>query len=116
MVVQSTLLSAQTILSVGGRVVDADFGQPLEGVSVVVGKSGTITDRNGSFKLSFPSSEYVLVVTHIGYQKQSIELNRIDLRDELIIRLESEFTSLDEVEIFGQTPQQRARRTDDLSG
>jgi len=109
MVVQSTLISAQTMLSVGGRVVDADSGQPLEGVSVVVGKSGTVTDSYGSFKLSFPSSEYVLVVTHIGYQKQSIELNRIDLRDELIVRLESEFTSLDEVEIFGQTPQQRAQ-------
>ena len=109
MVVQSTLISAQTMLSVGGRVVDADSGQPLEGVSVEVGKSGTVTDRYGSFKLSFPSSEYVLVVTHIGYQKQSIELNRIDLREELIIRLESEFTSLDEVEIFGQTPQQRAQ-------
>ena len=38
MVVQSTLLSAQINLSVGGRVVDADSGQPLEGVSVVVGK------------------------------------------------------------------------------
>ena len=35
MVVQSTLISAQTMLSVGGRVVDADSGQPLEGVSVV---------------------------------------------------------------------------------
>ena len=59
MVVQSTLISAQTMLSVGGRVVDADSGQPLEGVSVEVGKSGTVTDRYGSFKLSFPSSEYV---------------------------------------------------------
>ena len=60
MVVQSTLLSAQTMLSVVGRVVDADSGQPLEGVSVVVGKSGTVTDSYGSFKLSFPSSESLL--------------------------------------------------------
>ena len=108
-VVQSTLLSAQINISVSGRVVDANTSDPIEGSSVVVGKSGTVTAKDGSFKLSFPSSEYVLVVTHIGYQKQSIELNRIDLSDELIVRLESEFTSLDEVEIFGQTPQQRAQ-------
>ena len=78
MVVQSTLLTAQTNLSVVGRVIDADSNQPIEGVSVVVGKSGTVTVKDGSFKLSFPSSEYLLLVTHIGYQKQSIELNRID--------------------------------------
>jgi hypothetical protein len=58
MVVQSTLLSAQTNLSVIGRVIDADSGQPIEGVSVIVGKSGMITDRFGSFKLSFPSCGY----------------------------------------------------------
>ena len=109
MVVQTTLLSAQTTLSVGGRVIDTDSGRPIEGVSVVVGRVGTVTLKDGSFKLSFPFSEYVLIVTHIGYQKQSIDLNRIDLTDELIIRLESEVTSLDEVEIFGQTPQQRAQ-------
>ena len=109
MVVQSTLLSAQTNLSVGGRVIDADTSDPIEGASVVVGNVGVVTAKDGSFRLSFPSSEYALVVMHIGYQKQSIKQGRFDLSEELVIRLDAEFTSLDEVEIFGQTPQQRAQ-------
>ena len=60
---------AQQARQVTGRVTNAETGQPMAGVQVVVKGTtiGTLTDGNGSYQLSVPAGSNVLVFSFIGY-------------------------------------------------
>ncbi len=67
---------AQTTI-VSGNVTDADSGDPLIGVNILIKGTvlGTITDINGNFLLSTQSDpSFTLIISHIGYDRQSIEV------------------------------------------
>lgn len=82
--------------SVEGQVVDAQTGEALPGVNIlVVGTdTGTTTDVSGNFELTIPSLDSVLRFSFIGYQTQEIPLNG---RNELNLELEPIAVAGDEV-------------------
>ncbi len=69
---------------ISGTVYDADYNEPLIGVSIQVKGTtvGTATDINGQFNLTLPAGAKEIVVSYIGYETQSIPIqgNRIDVR------------------------------------
>ena len=79
-----------TLPSVYGRVIDAQTGQPLQGadISVDFKKSGIVTDSAGRYRLYLPYGEFVMKVSHVGYNsyrtkfyiKQDLEIN-VELND-----------------------------------
>ena len=70
----STWLMAQTTVS--GTILD-DSGEPLIGVNVLVKGTvlGTITDIDGTFKLSIKSDPpLTLVISSVGYERKELEI------------------------------------------
>jgi TonB-dependent starch-binding outer membrane protein SusC len=62
-------------ISVQGKVKDNN-GQALSGVSVVVKESstGTTTDATGSFSITVPRTNSILVFSYVGYPTQEMEV------------------------------------------
>jgi len=61
--------SAQGLIS--GKVVSAETGKPIAGVSIFISNTsrGTVTDDKGEFFLSnLPAGKYILVISNVGYQ------------------------------------------------
>src|SRR5919202_4082782 len=58
---------AQGVIS--GQVLDAETGQPLEGASVFAQNTshGTITNKEGNYRLPLGKGGYELVVSYTGY-------------------------------------------------
>jgi TonB-linked SusC/RagA family outer membrane protein len=92
-------LTAQNTITVKGRIVDNDTGEPLIGVSVLVKKAttGTITDATGNFSLSVPKNG-ILVISYIGYEKIDVAVNGQTMID---ITIKSDSKLLDEVVAIG---------------
>src|SRR5690606_8314779 len=59
-----------------GTVTSAEDGSSLPGVSVVIKgtTTGTSTDANGSYSLSVPEGQNVLIYSFIGMQSQEVEI------------------------------------------
>lgn len=91
----SVFASAQT-RTVNGTVVDAANDEPLVGVSVIPGTSGTKgvnTDIDGNFSIRVAESVKQLTVTYVGYHPQTVNITGSDL----VIRLQPAANTLDEV-------------------
>lgn len=73
---QATTRALPQDFSVSGTVTDADDGEPLAGVNIIVqGTSiGTATGADGSYELTVPSSEDTLVVSYVGYQTVEVPI------------------------------------------
>jgi TonB-linked SusC/RagA family outer membrane protein len=67
-------LSASQNTTVQGKVTDATSGEALPGVSVIVkGTSvGAITNEEGIYSVTLPSSEAVLVFSYMGYTSEDV--------------------------------------------
>ena len=65
--------SQQNERFVQGKVIDVT-GEPLIGVNVIIKgtSAGVNTDMNGSYRISVPSSENILIFSYIGYITQEI--------------------------------------------
>jgi iron complex outermembrane receptor protein len=90
--------SAQEV-SVTGTVTDAETGDPLPGVTVVIQgtQQGTITQVDGTYNVSVPE-DAILAFSFIGYNSQEISVagqNQID------VALEPATLGLDEVVVIG---------------
>lgn len=85
---------AQNVV-VSGKVTDSKDGSPLPGVSILAkgSSSGTVTDANGTFKLSVPPSVTTLTVSYIGYNPKEVAVTGSPLN----IRLDASSTALSEV-------------------
>lgn len=68
---------------VSGRVTSSEDGSSLPGVNVVVKgtTNGTVTDADGNFKLTVPSSGGSLVFSFIGLQTQEIQIGERSVVD-----------------------------------
>ncbi len=100
--------------TITGRVVGADDGLPLPGVSVRVkgGTAGTSTGADGNYSLNAPATASVLTFTYIGYVTQEITIgvnNRVD------VRMVTDSKQLSEVVVVGYGAQSRALSTQTLS-
>ncbi|MDR8393798.1 TonB-dependent receptor [Aliifodinibius sp. S!AR15-10] len=99
---------------VEGVVTDAETGESLPGVNVVVQgtTSGTSTDSEGNYSLNVPSLQDTLVFSFIGYQTQSVP---IDGRSSIDIALQSQAISGEELVVVGYGTQEKANLTGSVS-
>lgn len=98
--------------TVRGTVTDAQTGEALPGVNIILQgtTTGTTTDSNGSYELTVPSLNETLVYSYIGYQTQEVTING---RNELEVALQSEVISGEELVVVGYGQQVRKS---DLTG
>lgn len=91
----SVFASAQT-RTVTGTVVDAANDEPLVGVSVIPGTSGTqgvITDLDGNFTIRVAENVKQLTFSYIGYTNKTVAITG----QKMEVRLEPAANTLDEV-------------------
>lgn len=91
----SVFASAQT-RTITGTVVDAANDEPLVGVSVIPGTSGTqgvITDIDGNFTIRVAEGVKQLTISYVGYTPQTVAITG----NKLEVRLEPAANTLDEI-------------------
>lgn len=105
--------SAQEVL-VTGAVTDAQTGEPLIGVNVLVqGRAqGTSTNFDGEFSLAVPGNNSALIFSLMGYQSDTIV---VGTQRELMVTLQQDVASLDEVVVVGYGTQNRQSVTGAVS-
>jgi TonB-dependent starch-binding outer membrane protein SusC len=98
---------------VTGTITDVD-GEPLPGVNVLVEGTmiGTITDPDGMYTLSVPSSNSILIISYIGYSRQRAP---IEGRSVVDITLAPEFRAIDEIVVVGYGTRLREELTGSVS-
>ncbi len=91
--------------SISGTVEAQDEG-PLPGVNIFIQGTtvGTISDLDGSYKLTVPGAEAILIFSSVGYVTQSITVGNQTVIDVL---LEADVTALQEVVVTGYTAQSK---------
>ena len=87
-------------LTVSGRVTDAVTNEPLVGSTVLLKgtQKGTTTDATGSYRLTVPDGNAVLVFGFVGYVTQEI---RVDTRTTLDVALRPSASELGQVVVIG---------------
>ncbi|HTJ50726.1 MAG TPA: SusC/RagA family TonB-linked outer membrane protein, partial [Cyclobacteriaceae bacterium] len=95
--------------TVKGRITSAEDGSALPGVNVVLKgtTTGTVTDSNGEYSLSVPSSGGFLVFSFIGLRSQEIEIGSKSTID---VPMSSDVQQLNEVVITGSLGLQRQEK------
>lgn len=99
--------------TVSGTVLDED-GLPLPGVNVILKGSttGTTSDIEGSFRLTVPGSEGVLVFSFIGFATQEIAIGNQSI---INVTLASDTKQLSEVVIQAYGAQSAAKNIQSIS-
>jgi len=103
---------AQETYTISGRVLDAQTGEPLYFVNVFLAYTniGTTTNADGYFEIKFKNvsaSVFTLVVHHIGYQYENIEIDLAQAAtQEYTIRLTPIILPGEEVEVVAPAPRQ----------
>ncbi|MDQ6480767.1 TonB-dependent receptor [Dyadobacter sp. LHD-138] len=97
-------------IKIQGKVVASDGSGSLPGVSVVIkGTSqGTTTDVDGTFQISVPSPESVLIFSFVGYEPQEVVIGN---RSSVDITLKPDTKALNEVVVVGYGTQKKANLT-----
>lgn len=95
---------AQTPMKITGKVIDEKTMRPLSNVNIQINGTlkGTITDKDGSFELSYKGKDFILIISYLGYEKKFIKLNEIP-KDPLTITLSPRAEVLGEVVISSST-------------
>ena len=85
--------------TVSGYVIDAANGEKLIGVSVYVKETGTgaVTNSYGFYAIPIPAGTYTLVVSYVGYEKQTKVIDLAAGNRRLDIELREEGKQLQEV-------------------
>ena len=93
----SLSVSAQT-KDASGKVTDSRDGSGLPGVTVTVknGTANTVTDADGSFRLSVPQNATTLVFSYVGYQTVEQAIS-----NQMEVSLSTSERSLNEVVVVG---------------
>lgn len=83
-----------------GTILD-EYNTPVLGANIFVPgtKMGTVTDFDGNFNITIPSSTKLLAVTYLGYKRVDLVL---DEKSVVTIIMEPDESALDEVVITGQ--------------
>jgi TonB-linked SusC/RagA family outer membrane protein len=99
---------------ISGQVADQS-GAGIPGASVLIeGTSqGTITDFDGNFSLSVPTSAEKLVISFVGYEPQTVSING---KTSFSITLSEDTKALEEVVVIGYGTQKKSDLTGAISG
>lgn len=99
------LLSICTIgtyaqVTFSGSVIN-EQGKPLQGASVYLNNTtiGTDSDADGYFRLSVEHGYYDLIVSHVGFETSTYNLNTMKLPDEIVVQMYEKSNLLDEIVI-----------------
>jgi len=99
-----------------GLISDADNGDPLAGVNIVVQdqNQGAVSDFDGKFNIENFESGSTLVFSYIGYKTLSLKISTEDFLDfkNINVSLESDLSELDEIVVIGYGSQ----KLSDISG
>ncbi|MDH4058017.1 MAG: carboxypeptidase-like regulatory domain-containing protein, partial [Cyclobacteriaceae bacterium] len=100
LLVTAGIVNAQNY-SVRGVIKDLRTGEGLPGVNIAIKGTtlGTISDSNGGFSLSVPSSPATLVISFIGYKNAEVQVSTSVTTVD--VTLEEDITSLNEVVVSG---------------
>ncbi|MBS3806817.1 MAG: SusC/RagA family TonB-linked outer membrane protein [Bacteroidales bacterium] len=94
-----------------GKVTNAESGDPIPGVSIVVkGQTtiGTTTDMDGNYSLQVPSDAQTLVFTFVGMQKLEEPING---RTTINVQMEPAVEEMEEVVVLGYSERGRNKVT-----
>ncbi len=96
--------------TVSGRVVDAETGEALPGVNILIEgtTSGTTTNVDGNFELNVSSLDETLVFSYVGYISQQVN---IDGRNEIIVELSPDIQMLEGLVVVGYGTQRKIEIT-----
>ncbi|CAM3290514.1 TonB-dependent receptor [Aquirufa ecclesiirivi] len=99
--------------SISGKIISAEDGSGIPGVSVLIKgtKTGTSSDVNGNFKISAANSS-VLLITSVGYLPQEITVGS---KSQIDVKLLADNTSLSEVVVVGYGTQKKSQMTGAIS-
>src|SRR5690606_3880157 len=105
------LLLAQRVLR--GKVISEE-GAPLSNASVQLknGTASALSADDGTFTITVPAGETTLVVSYIGFLSQEVDVAG---QTDVIVVLESETTSLDDVVVVGYGTQRAEAVTGSVS-
>jgi TonB-linked SusC/RagA family outer membrane protein len=100
--------------TVSGKVTDADTGESLPGVNVLLKGTGTgiTTDLDGNYKISVPSDGGTLVFSFIGMVKLEVPVGSRSIID---VQLETDIQQLSEVVVTGYGSQLKREITGSVS-
>ncbi len=95
---------AQDKLTISGYVKDAANAEGLIGVSVYVKETGTgaVTNNYGFYAVTMPPGTYNLVISYVGYTKQTQTVTLTDRNVKLDLELTQEGRQLQEVTVSTQ--------------
>ncbi len=101
-------------VEVNGTVVNAN-GKPLAGASIKLKdqEKGTVADSDGRFHIQLPENGGVLVISHIGYQTQAIEVTQSGFIS--VVLLDAESVMAAEVVVVGYGTKKRNELTGAIS-
>jgi len=100
--------------TITGTVTDAQSGETLPGVNVMVKgtTTGTSTDGEGIFELTVESLQDTLIFSFVGYQTQEVAISG---RTEIDVVLQSQAIAGEELVVVGYGTQQRSDLTGSVS-
>jgi TonB-linked SusC/RagA family outer membrane protein len=103
--------------TVRGTVSDAETGEVLPGVNIVIHgtTTGTTTDMSGEFSLNINEVGVDLEFRFVGYVSETIEVTQQHINDGLDVRLLSDVALMDEMIVVGFGTQRRADVTGAVS-
>ncbi|MCU7551896.1 TonB-dependent receptor [Chitinophagaceae bacterium LB-8] len=86
--------------TVSGKIIDQETGQPLTGVTVNVKGStqNVLTKEDGSFSITIPSNQSVLLVSYVGYGSQELPVGN---KSTITLTMTNTNKKLDEVVVIG---------------
>lgn len=101
-------------IPITGKITEDSKNTPLEGVSISVkGTSkGTLTDKDGNFRLDVESENTVLVFSLVGYQTKEMTVGS---RTDFQVSLTSQSQSLNDVVVVGYGTQKKSVVTGAIS-
>ena len=111
LLVSSSLLAQNRIT---GKVINETDNQPVVGATVQVRGTNTATqtDAEGSFAITVPSTNSVLVISFVGFEQREI---RVGNQTNVSVSLTSIASNLNEVVVTGYTAQRKKELTGAVS-
>lgn len=81
-----------------GKVIDANSGKALGGVTVTAGNAATVTKADGSYTISVNTAITALTFSYVSFTPQTIDLNG---RTSLSVQLQPSQGNMDDVVVIG---------------
>lgn len=106
-------ISVQQGMAVSGNVVD-ESGEPIPGVNIMIKGTtiGVVTAYDGTFNITVPSPNSILVFSFVGYAPKEIP---VDNQTQIKIVMDEESKLIDEVVVVGYGVQKRSELTGSIA-